>query len=406
MPTPIRPESQPPAEADTARQFIIFGTDWNRHPSTIQHLARRLAADHRILWVETVGLRAPSLSWYDIKRSWQKLADFATSRRERIATVYPNIQILCPVTLPFTFIGLVRRFNRWSVRRRLMGSGIATSGSAVLVLTCPHQVDYIGLMPVACSLYFCMDDYALWPGMNVRQIAQMERLMIERVDGIAAVSEHLVERASGYGKPSLVVSQGVDLDHFALPPPSENKTRPEIVYFGIIDSRIDQELLLKVSQAFPKALIRLIGPQVSGEMMLRQARNILIEPAEPYASLPKAVATADVFILPFVPNPLTNSCTPLKLKEYLATGRPVVSTLNPTVAEWREHVQMASSHEDFILQLDLALHQARKAMSGSLRQILQSETWDIKAAQFLSFVKQVSTIQQTSERDLQDSGTA
>jgi hypothetical protein len=74
--------------------------------------------------------------------------------------------------------------------------------------------------------------------------------------------------------------------------------------------------------------------------------------------------------------------------------------LNPTVAEWREHVQMSSSHEDFILQLDLALHQGRNAISGSLRQILQSETWDIKAAQFLSFVKQVSSIQQTSERDL------
>lgn len=394
MMTPTASPAAGSVQADGAWEFIIFGTDWDRHPSTIQHLARRLPASHRVSWVETVGLRSPSLSWHDWRRCWQKLADFASARRERGKPCHTNLQVLCPVTLPFTFLDLVRRFNRWSVGRRLRRAAITARSGAVLVLTCPHQVDYIGMMQEACSLYFCMDNYALWPGMNVRQIARMERQMLERVDGVIGVSAELVKSAAEHGKPSRVISQGVDLDHFTLPARGKQKAKAEIVYFGLIDSRVDLDLLLKVSRAFPEAVIRLIGPQISEEHRLQQAENIRIEPAVPYASLPAAVSNADVFILPFAVNPLTRSCTPLKLKEYLATGRPVVSTANPAVAEWQEHVRMASSHEEFIAHLQLALQE--KTASGALRQQLQNETWDAKAAQFLAFAKHIRSIKAAS----------
>ena len=269
-----------------------------------------------------------------------------------------------------------------------MRSGIAARGGAVLVLTCPHQVDYIGLLQEACSLYFCMDDYALWPGMNVRQIAEMERQMVERVDGVIGVATHLVKSAAYHGKPSLVLSQGVDLEHFKLPPQKAEKTKSEIVYFGLIDSRVDKELLIKVSHAFPEAVIRVIGPQVTDDKELRQAVNIRIEPAVAYENLPAAVSTADVFILPFVVNPLTNSCTPLKLKEYLATGRPVVSTFHPNVADWREHLLLAATHEEFITQLRSAL-QEDMPKNTHLQPLLESETWGAKAAQFLEFANNI-----------------
>jgi glycosyltransferase involved in cell wall biosynthesis len=375
----------------SASTIIIFGTDWNRHPSTIQHVARCLAGSHQIFWVETVGLRAPSLSWHDVRRSGQKLWDFATFRREGIASEHPNIEVLCPVTLPFTLSALVRRFNRWSVRRRLTRSVIVGRNDVVLILTCPHQVDYIGLFGEVCSLYFCMDDYALWPGMNIHQIAEMERDMLEKVDGVVAVSDDLAARLGNHGRPVKVISQGVDVTHFAIPPLNPGKTKSEIVYFGMIDSRVDQNLLLKVARAFPNVVIRLIGPIATETGLLREVNNIQIEPAVTYAKLPAAVSTADLFILPFTENPLTKSCTPLKLKEYLATGRPVISTWNPNVEQWREHLEIASSHDQFIAQLQRALEK-RMPKTANIRNLLKNETWDIKTSQLLEFAEQVHSL--------------
>lgn len=388
---PARPESQTSGRMQSASTFIIFGTDWNRHPSTIQHVASRLAANHQVFWVETVGLRAPSLSWRDVKRSWQKLADFATCRREEIVSDHPNLQVLCPVTIPFTFSGLVRRFNRWSVQQRLIRSGIVGRDGMVLILTCPHQVDYIRLFGEICSLYFCMDDYSLWPGMNIHQIAEMERDMLKKVDGVVAVSDDLAARLRGHGKPVKVISQGVDVAHFVLPPANPGKNKSEIVYFGMIDSRLDQKLLLKISRACPNAVIRLIGPIATDTGLLREAANIQIEPAVTYAKLPAAVSTADVFILPFVMNPLTESCTPLKLKEYLATGRNVISTWNPNVEHWREHVRVASSHDQFISHLHRALEE-RMPKVTNIRQLLQNETWEIKAFQLFEFAEHIQSL--------------
>jgi len=371
--------------------FIIFGTDWNRHPSTIQHLARCLGASQQIFWVETVGLRAPSLSWHDVRRSGQKLCDFATLRRERAASGHPNIEVLCPVTLPFTFSGLVRKFNQSSVRRRLMRSGIVGRDDVFLILTCPHQVDYIGLFGEVCSLYFCMDDYALWPGMNTLQINEMERAMLDKVDGVVAVSDGLAARLGGHGRPVKVISQGVDVSHFSLPPANPGKNKSEIVYFGMIDSRVDQKLLLEIALAFPNVVIRLIGPIVTETGLLREAGNIQLEPAVTYAKLPAAISTADVFILPFAKNSLTNSCTPLKLKEYLATGRPVISTWNPNVEHWREHVRVASSHDQFISHLHRALEE-RMPKVTNIRQLLQNETWEIKAFQLFEFAEHIQSL--------------
>ncbi|MBE2286423.1 MAG: glycosyltransferase [Prosthecobacter sp.] len=389
MPTPT--QSPTHAEGASKRDFIVFGPDWDRHPSTIQHLARCLLDATQVIWVETVGLRSPAFTWRDLKRSGQKLADFATTRRELSRPDHPNLHILSPVTLPFTQFRLVREFNLRSVQRRLRWLNLAAKlNNPVLVLSCPHQVDYIGHLRESRSVYFGMDDYSLWLGMNSAQVLKMEEEMLRRVDGVVTVSDHLARHLDRHGKKIRVITQGVDLSHFTLPPVRQARTGIEIVYFGMIDDRLDQQLLLQVSREFPDATLRLIGPQSLEPRLLKQCRNIRIEPGVPYSRLPEAIATADLFILPFAVNPLTESCTPLKLKEYLATGRPVVSTMNPTVMHWSEHVKVASNHDEFIGHLRTALAAPQPgAELERLRQRLAGETWESKAAEFLSFVNEL-----------------
>lgn len=389
MPNPT--QSPTHAEGASKRDFIVFGPDWDRHPSTIQHLTRCLLDASQVVWVETVGLRSPSFTWRDFRRSGQKLADFVTTRRELSRPDHPNLHILSPITLPFTQFKLVRDFNRRSVRRRLHGLNRAAKlANPALVLSCPHQVDYVGHLGESRSVYFGMDDYSLWLGMNARQVVKMEDEMLRRVDAVVTVSEHLARHLDRHGKPIRVITQGVDLAHFTLPPARHTGAALEIVYFGMIDDRLDQQLLLKIAHEFPDALLRLIGPQALEPQLLKQCRNIRIEPGVPYSRLPETIATADLFVLPFAVNPLTESCTPLKLKEYLATGRPVVSTMNPTVLQWGDHVKVATGHDQFIEYLRTALAAPLPAADlDRLRQRLAGETWEGKAAQFVSFLDEL-----------------
>jgi len=67
------------------RQFVVFGPDWGRHPSTSQHLFSELLDSNSVVWVETVGLRLPKLNLRDLRRSWQKIMDYCTGRRQSVA---------------------------------------------------------------------------------------------------------------------------------------------------------------------------------------------------------------------------------------------------------------------------------------------------------------------------------
>lgn len=379
--------ARPPEEA---REFIVFGSDWNRHPSTSQHLARGLLPDSQVIWVETVGLRAPSLTWRDIKRCGQKLLDFCTTRRETTTPDHPHLHVLSPPTLPFTRLRAVRRFNLWSVKNKVRRAARALGfEKPVLVLTCPHQGDYVGHMQESCSIYLCLDDYSLWHGMDAVHVTRMEQDILGKVDAIVTVSARLAERLGGPGRRVQVISQGVDVHHFSSRTRAKSGGPFEIVYFGMIDARLDQDLLLRVAHSLPDARIRLIGPQVADTRRLAAAANIHVEAGVSYDLLPESIASADVFILPFLVNPLTESCTPLKLKEYLATGKPVVSTPNPTASEWGRFVQIASSHDEFIQRLESIAAHGEAGHAPQLQESLERETWAAKTTEFLALVNEV-----------------
>jgi hypothetical protein len=98
-------------------QWVVFGPDWDRHPSVSQHLFSEFLGFSPMLWVETVGMRVPQWNKRDFRRSIQKIFDFFSGRRRRLATVPHGLTVICPPTLPFTSILFVRNLNLWLVRR-------------------------------------------------------------------------------------------------------------------------------------------------------------------------------------------------------------------------------------------------------------------------------------------------
>lgn len=380
--------SEAAASRHQGRPFVVFGPDWGRHPSTSQHLFNELLHSHPVVWVETVGLRLPRLNLRDLRRSWQKLADYVTGRRRRVGSVQPGLSVVCPMTLPFTQLEWVRRFNLWQTRRAVLGTCSKLGLSRhVLVVTAPSHCDVVGHLGECLSVYYCPDNYALWPGMNARQIQQMELDLTQRVDAIVAVSDYLGERLQVCGKPLMVLTQGVNAAHFARSLPPQNTSRFEIVYFGMIDERLDLDLIIDLAQRLPQALIRMIGPVVINASRLREQPNVSLEPPLPFSELPAALTTASLFILPFKLNELSKSCSPLKIKEYLACGRPVIATAVPEAQRLAQHVHVAADSAAFGDAVASAVEGTLSFDARAVREMIANEGWEAKAQEFVRFVE-------------------
>ncbi len=380
--------SDVPTNCRNLHQWVVFGPDWGRHPSTCQHLFNELLGAHSVIWVETVGLRPPTLTLRDLSRSWQKLVDYISGRRNRTAATRPGLTVLCPLTLPFPQSRLARKFNQWQIRRsvtracRRLGFKDHT-----LVVTAPSHCDVVGTLGEGMSIFYCPDNYALWPGMNAQIVRQMEEELTRRVDAIVAVSEQLAQRFKSSGKPLQVLTQGVNAAHFARSMPAQNAGHFEIVYFGMIDQRLDVDLLVQLAKRLPQARFRMIGPALIDTRRLRSLPNMKLEPQMPFADLPAALVSASLFIMPFVVNELSKSCSPLKIKEYLACGRPVVAMAVPETERLKAFVNVAFDHTSFVDAVVAAFEGRLPFDSQAVKEMIAREGWADKAQEFVKFVE-------------------
>lgn len=368
-------------------QWVVFGPDWGRHPSVSQHLFSEFLGFSPVLWVETVGLRVPQWNRRDLWRSVQKIVDFVSGRRRRFAAAPHGLTVICPPTLPFTSIKFVRRLNAWLVRRSV---GKATRRlhfkKHMLVVTTPSQADFVGRLGEELSVYYCADQYALWPGMNRQHILQMERLLMERVNGIVAVSDFLAAQLQRSGQPVYTLNQGVNPVHFSRSQPQQSTGHFEIVYFGMIDERVDLDLIVEIARELPKAAIRLIGQATISLHKLAGVANIHVEPAMPYEDLPGSLNTTNLFIIPFVLTELARSCSPLKIKEYLACARPVISTALPEAEGLSQFVHVAKDRGAFVAAVVAASEGRLSFDIPGVQRFIESETWQAKAVEFGRFV--------------------
>lgn len=371
-------------------EWVVFGPDWGRHPSVSQHLFSEFLGFSPVLWVETVGLREPQLSKRDLIRSIQKIVDFISGRRRRFASAPNGLTVICPPTLPFTRIRLVRLLNAWLVRRGVeMARRRLNLKNPTLVVCTPSQSDFVGSMGEGASIYYCSDQYSLWPGMNQQHVVQMERSLLKRVDAIVAVSDYLAAQFKECGKPVCTLKQGVDPAHFSRSLPVQPTGHFEIVYFGMIDERLDLDLIADIARKLPQAIIRLIGPAKVDLSKIAGLPSIHVESAIPYEDLPKSLVTTNLFILPFLMTELARSCSPLKIKEYLACERPVISMPLPEAEMLSEFVHVAKDQAAFLNAVVEAKEGRLSFDAGATRRFIQTETWRAKAVEFCKFVRDV-----------------
>ena len=365
-------------------RFIVFSDDWGVHPSSCQHLFRRISRRHDVVWINTVGMRPPTLTWSDARKITRKLGGMLKRGTESSDSIESaRVRVVQPPMLPFGSSSLSRQFNAWSATRAMRRS--FDGGSPPIVLTTvPNVCDYVKALPGAKVVYYCVDDFSEWPGLDKSLILQMENSLIEKADILVATSDRLYERLSESGKPTHMLPHGVDLDHFSADEPVEhscftNIPAPRAGFFGLFDDRSDQDLIRAVAVAMPDISFVIAGPVETTTDRLKGLPNVYFTGSIAYERLPSFIKGLQVLFIPYKIDTLSESLSPLKLKEYLATGKPVVTTSISAAKQFDDLLNLADTPgqwaDDIRRLLDCDWEKRRKVVSARFAQ----ESWDHKA---------------------------
>lgn len=362
--------------------LLVFADDWGRHPSSAQHLTRRLLDWHPVAWVNTIGTRKPAWNWGTVCRGLEKLRHWSAATAEAPS---PAPWIVNPFMWPWFTAPWDRALNRMLLCRALKPLLDAWPEPPVAVTTLPIVADLMDKLPVAKWVYYCVDDFAQWPGLDGEALRRMERDLVARADSIVAVSETLQDRLSGMGRESLLLTHGVDLDFWQAPTPCvrlDDLPRPLVLFWGVIDRRMDVSLVRRLANDMTAGTIVFVGPREQPDPELAKLARVALLPALPFEQLPGLAQCADVLVMPYADLPVTRAMQPLKLKEYLATGKPVVVRDLPATRGWHDCLDLANSAAEFSLRVRARLRDGVPDGQRLARARLADESWDTKARAF------------------------
>ena len=333
------PASIGPSGALRGRDLICFSHDWNGDPLSKTHLMRLLARDNRVLWVNSIGYRAPAASRKDWNRAVRKLA--AATRP--ITEPERNIFVLNPIAIPGygrpAIRSLNRRLLRFQVCRAIRKLGFRRPINWVFN---PAAGVVAGSLGEESIIYYCVDEYSAFAGVPAEALAVLEADLIRRADLVIVSAERLYQAKAPLNTRTHLVRHGVDFDHFrraldpelAVAPEVAGLPRPVVGYFGLMaEDWIDLPLLEAVAahlEARGGSLV-LVGRSTMDLGSLPHRSNVVITGRRPYADLPAFCKGFDAAIIPFPISECTLNANPLKAREYLAAGLPVVSTAIPEV---------------------------------------------------------------------------
>ncbi len=374
--------------------IVVFGDDWARHVSSMQHLFREIVSHRNVIWVNGIGHRIPTLSVADFRRAWEKgramLRRPAAPDGNGLDGRAPSV-VVQPRVLPWHNRSAVCAFNAWSlgrsVREALRRAG--TASAPILVTGSPPSAPLVGRLGEAASVYFCMDDFSHLAGVNPHMLHAFEQKLLESVDAVVATAKALTQLKVPRSGEVHYLPQGVNYEHFATPRPEPPEfrglPRPLIGFAGGVSSCCDFELIRRIAQAYPHGSLALVGP-VTVDAAEVDLPNIHVMGPRPYLDLPAYVQRFDVGLIPYILNDWTRSVDPLKLLEYLAAGIPVVTTAIPEVMKYSHAVRIAGDHDAFLREVSSAL----TADGGQERErgqdLARQNTWADRASRLLEIL--------------------
>ena len=382
---------------NTNYELVVFSDDWNGLPCSCRHLVKHFLPDIPVIWVDTIGLRSPQLSFYDARRSIQKILSWLSSPHlDTLTETQSNLRIINPFQIPYNHYYIVRAFNAyWLARAVNRLSPNPSAMKRVVLTTWPFLGDIFGgALKEDLSIYYRVDDFSEFPGVRRNHIQKLEGEIIRKADIVIGTADKLSE-VSQYGKIGHYLPHGVDFEHFSSSQTTETARlrmgaipAPRIGFFGLLNTWIDLALIRKVASDHKDWSFILIGPSQIPQSAIPSLPNLHIIGPIPYADLPSYARYFQVGLIPFEVSPLTTVVNPLKLLEYFAMGIPVVSTPLPEVTKHNDLVYIAGTPDEFASAIDKALQENSSQLRQSRLDLAMKHSWVSKSQELKSWIEQ------------------
>lgn len=246
-------------------------------------------------------------------------------------------------------------------------------------------------------IYDCMDDYE---GFDItgKHIIALEKQLIKKSDLTLVCSRILMQKVKkSHPKKTLLLKNACEYDHFTKASSDYRQITSDqkvIGFFGAIGEWIDERLIEKIARHFPQTSILLIGEVQNDGVKIAalKYKNIVLVGEVQYKTLPEYLKKFDVCIIPFKITKHTTLIDPVKMYEYFASGKPVVSTAIKEIALYGDVLYYSSSHNDFIHNIKQALEEKNHGLSMKRQNIARQNTWSKRAKILRGEISKISNI--------------
>jgi len=388
------------------QSIICFGGEdwWYHHQHSKNHIMRRLArAGNRVIFVNSISMGLPSLASPDLlSKIKRKLRSYARPVR----VTEEGIVVVSPPLLPFYSSRLARAINRWLLTFQIKLLMIAFDmPRPILWIAIPTAREVAGRLGESALIYQVSDKYdanRMDHATSSTIIAEMHRDLLARADLIYYSGRKLfeddLEHYPEISEKARRLEQAVDYDHFAAStsrdwPETDDVAgipHPRLGYFGGIDPWLmDQELIRHVSRKRPEWQWVLIGLRAS-PLDIESLGNVHYLGSKPYSSMPQCAAAFDVCVLPWVTdNEFVNYGSPIKVREYLATGKPVVITPIYEYEPLDGILRVSRGIDDFIAKVEDALTNDSEEKREARQHAVKEGTWDARAEEVSQAIEEL-----------------
>jgi glycosyltransferase involved in cell wall biosynthesis len=386
------------------RDIVCVGfADWETELWTNQHhLLARLAQTNRVLFVESLGLRRPTLAARDVRRMGRRLRRGLGPTR-----LLDGVNVLSPLVLPFHGNRTARAVNAWLLPR-LVARAARRLGfrSPVLWGYVPQAELLVDALQPSLVIYHCVDDISAHESIDSASFLAAERRFAARADLVFASSPPLVERLRPLAPGVRYMPNVADVALFASalePGPIDAAIAalpsPRAVFTGAIaGAKVDFALLRDLARLRPDWAFALVGPVGLGDphtdiSIVAGEPNIHLLGSRRYSDLPAVLRGADAGLIPYAINKLTDSIFPMKVYEYLAAGLPVIATELPSIAGV-EGIATVRNADEAAAALDSAFDGVKNGGGDDRRRgrslLAAGHSWDARLDEIRAAVAAVS----------------
>lgn len=299
-----------------------------------------------------------------------------------------------------------RRILRYQIKKCLLKILFKTE-KIISWISEPLLSNWVGLADEQYVIFECVDEYATYPGLSQsrkKNILNCEKKLLDRADIVFVVSKKLLYTKGKQNPNIYYIPNAVDFEHFnkaiaketVIPDDIESIPKPVIGFIGGIWGIFDVKLISYIASSRPEWSVVLIGNLASRGPKsffakfkeLTKLTNIYWLGWKDYRFLPNYLKAIDVCLLPYVSDEWTRNFYPNKVHQYLAAGKPIVSTDFPEIRPFSNVVKISKTHEEFLATISDSLVEGRSQLALRRIKVAAKNTWDMRAQRINEIIKE------------------